>query len=84
MEELYKLFKGRLITYPNGVEGKIIGYTNDNLLIATEQNPMYSFRKFGKESHYIEEEFKDKKYRYCYVSEDTVEQQHGRQVRKIK
>lgn len=83
MEELYKLFKGKLITYPNGVEGKIIGYVDDNLLIATEQNPTYSFRKFGKQPHYIEEEYKDKKWRYCYLSEQTVEEQYGRQVRKL-
>ena len=82
MERLYKLYKGKVIKYPD-CEGILCGYTEDNLLMATEDKSQASFRKFGKESQFVEEEFKDGKYRYLYVSEKTVEEQHKKKGRKI-
>ena len=73
MERLYKKFKGRLVTYQDGQEGVICGWVNDNLLLALETKPIYSFRRFGKESHFLEEQYKESKYRYCYCSENDEE-----------
>lgn len=72
MEVIYNKYKG-LRVVQGGIEGVVCGFTPDNLLLAIEQHPDYSFRKFGKEEHFIEEGFKEKKYRYCYVLESLVE-----------
>jgi hypothetical protein len=78
MEEVYKKYKGKLVKYPEGVEGIVCGYTNDNLLIATHQKPIYGFRKFNKEESFVEEQYKDSHYKYCYCLEATLIAQYPR------
>jgi hypothetical protein len=77
MKIIYEKYKNKKVKYPNCF-GIVCGYCDDNILIATEQTPLYSFRKFGKDFHFIEEEFKNQKYRYCYVSENFLINLYGK------
>lgn len=85
MLRIYEKYKGMPVHHGE-IKGVICGFTDNNLIMATEQNPLYSFRKFDKEGHFVEEEYKDKKYRYSYILESTVEAQHNdiqRDKRKV-
>lgn len=75
MKILYEKWKNKKVNY-GGVFGFVCGYTDETLLIAMEFNPPYSFRKFGKQSHYISDEWKDSKYRYAYALESTLEKEY--------
>jgi hypothetical protein len=77
MKRIYDKYKGKLIKYSDGTEGVVCGFTYDSLLIATTQKPSYGFRKFGKEEPFIEENYKDSHYKYCYCLEATAITQHG-------
>jgi hypothetical protein len=70
MKIIYDKNKGKEFDYPE-CKGVICGYTDAHLLLATKTTTEYTFRKF-KEFHFIEEEFKDKSYRYCYVLESYL------------
>jgi hypothetical protein len=73
MEIIYNIYKGTPVSYNNDVLGVVCGYCDNNLLMATKQKPLYSFRLFDKKEHFIEPEFKSDTYRYCYVSESYLE-----------
>lgn len=73
MEQLFEIYKFKTFTHQDGVEGQIVGYCDNNLIGACECNPIYSFRRLDKNT-YIDEAYKDTKYRYFYVSEKTAEQ----------
>lgn len=76
MLRIYKKVKGKLIKYDN-CEGVICGYTDNRLLIAVEDKPECSFRqREAKQEMFVEEEFKDEKYRYVYCDEMIVYRQH--------
>jgi hypothetical protein len=74
LKAIYEKFKGQEI---NG--GKICGYNDTKLVVCREQKekqykngiPDSTFRKYDKE-HFIEQEFKDAKYRYFYINESEL------------
>lgn len=76
MQIIYNRFRDRQITYPDGVKGFIAGYVENNLLLATKDEPPYSFRKFNKKEHYVDEAYKSSEWRYCYLSEAFAERQY--------
>lgn len=73
MEMVYNKFKGRVVTFPDGISGIICGYVEDNLLLALTEKPIYSFRQFSKGFHFVADEYKGKEYRYCYCGEKEAE-----------
>jgi len=76
MQIIYEKYRDRQITYPDGVTGYIAGYVENNLLLATKDDPDYCFRKFDKKWHYVDEAYKSSEWRYTYCSEGTAEKQH--------
>lgn len=75
MKLAYEKLKGLKVTH-NETEGMLAGFCHDRLIAATLTNPHYSFRRLEKDT-FIEEEYKDAKYRYFYCSESFIEKQHG-------
>lgn len=73
METLYNKYKFKTFKHQDGVEGKIVGFCENNLIGACENcNPIYSFRRLDKNT-YIDENYRDNNWRYFYVSEKTAE-----------
>lgn len=66
----YKGFKVKCESY----SGTVCGINSDKILCATEENPQCAFRRTDKDT-WIEEEFKDKKYRYFYMDENILDKQ---------
>lgn len=81
MRILYDKWKNKKVNYGTHF-GFVCGYTPTTLVIAMETSPPYSFRKFGKEEHYITEEYKDSKYRYAYALESTLEKEYPNDVQR--
>lgn len=75
MKLAYQRLKGLEVTHGE-TKGVLIGFCHDRFIGATLTSPHYSFRRLEKDS-FIEEEYKDVKYRYFYISESYVENQHG-------
>ena len=71
MKKIYNLLKGKTVNFTDHT-GKVCGYTSNRLLIATESKPIFSFRQFDKGGAFVEDEFKDAKFRYCYANEIDV------------
>lgn len=76
MQIIYDKYKNKEITYQDGTVGIVCGFVQNNLLLATKEKPEYSFRRFDKGFHFVEEKYKGEEYRYCYCNESTVEKQH--------
>ena len=75
MDRVYKELRGKVIRY-DGYEGVVCGYSDGRYLAATMTKPMCSFRKKVEKDTFIEEEYKDVKYRYFYMNEaDMIKQQ---------
>lgn len=73
MKTLYEKYKFRTFTHQDNVEGIIVGYCNNALIGACENcAPIYSFRRLDKNT-YIDENYKDSRFRYFYCSENTAE-----------
>ncbi len=81
MRILYEHWKNKKVTY-GAHHGFVCGYTDETLLIAMETNPPYSFRKFGKQEHYIEDHYKESKYRYAYALESTLEKEYPNDIQR--
>ena len=71
MNRIYKTIKGKTVKFGE-YEGTICGFGDGTFIAATEQKPLYSFRKLDKGTT-IEEEYKDNKYRYFYVNESDIQ-----------
>lgn len=71
MKIIYDKLKGKKVVFPD-CEGLVCGYTENRLVIVTETHPRASFRRFDKGGGFIEEEYKDHKFRYCYADERDV------------
>lgn len=68
MEKIYLKFKGKEV---NG--GILCGYTQAHFILAVTSSSSSSFRKFDdKGDVFIEEEYKDSKYRYVYCNENDL------------
>lgn len=76
MEIVYKKYSGKQVKYPGEVEGIIVGYCDNNLIAACDScHPTYSFRRLDKNT-YIDENYKESKWRYFYVNESTMLRQY--------
>lgn len=75
MEKIYRKVKGRELVYA-GYKGIICGYSSSKFIIATTDKTDVAFRRFDKkEEPFIEEEYKDPKFRYCWCDErDFIKQ----------
>lgn len=76
MERIYNKYKDQEVTI-NGFTGKLAGYSEDRFLLAAENAPSYSFRRLDKGS-FIDEKYKDSKYRYWYCNETILDKQLGK------
>jgi len=75
MEKAYQKYKGVKVVHKD-YEGIVAGYTDDHLILACETSNRCSFRRLMKDT-FIQEEFKDVKYRYIYENESTVIKQRN-------
>lgn len=75
MKVTYEKYKEKSVVYPDGIEAVIVGYCDNNLIGACDCSPIYSFRRLDKNT-YIDEKYKETKWRYFYVSESTMIKQH--------
>jgi len=71
MEKLFQKFQGILIVHPN-YEGVVCGYNDTHFILAVETKDMDFFRILKKD-FYVQDEFKDPKYRYVFEDESTIE-----------
>ncbi|HSE99759.1 MAG TPA: hypothetical protein VLA48_02595 [Nitrososphaeraceae archaeon] len=77
MKILYDKYRKKSVKYEGGIEGIIVGFCDNNLIATCEEgcNPSYSFRRLDKNT-FIDEKYRDSKYRYFYVTESTMLKQH--------
>lgn len=71
MNRIYKTIRGKTVKFGE-FEGTICGFGDGTCIAATEQKPLYSFRKLDKGTVIEIEEYKDSKYRYFYVNESDL------------
>lgn len=79
MKEVYEKFKGTLIVHPS-YQGIVCGYTDSNFLLAVETKEIGKFFRVLKKDFFVEEEFKDSKYRYILEDERVIEKQLKEQL----
>lgn len=76
MERIYKQIRLKELTYPD-YSGVICGYVENMFILATLSKTDKSFRKFDKRAEpFIEEQYKDHKFRYVWADEAEVIKQH--------
>jgi hypothetical protein len=74
MEEMYENFKGTLVVHPH-YQGIVCGYTDTHFILAVETKETGKFFRVLKKDIFVEEEYKDQKYRYILEDERTIEKQ---------
>ena len=71
MKQLYQKIKGLHFTR-HDKDCVLVGYSDGHFILATETtNSTWFFRKTDKGT-FIEQEFKDPKYRYHYIDENEL------------
>lgn len=76
MNRVYRVIKGKELKY-HDYSGLIVGYVSDKFILATTDKTEKSFRKFDKRDiPFIEEEYKDSKFKYIWLDESDVYKQH--------
>ncbi len=71
MEEIYEELKGTLVVHDN-YQGVVCGYNDTHFILAIETKDENKFFRRLKKDFYIENEFKDLKYRYIFEDERTI------------
>jgi len=71
METLFNLYKGVLIVHPN-YQGIVCGYNETHFILAVETKDINNFFRALKKDFFIDEEYKDAKYRYIFEDESTI------------
>jgi histidinol phosphatase-like enzyme len=72
MNKVYKKLRLKEVVFSD-CSGVVCGYVSNRFIIAITTKLDKSFRKFDKEdTPFIEEEYKDVKYRYVYCDERDV------------
>lgn len=74
MKSVFDRFKGLKVENP-GYTGIVCGYTDCHIILAVETKIQGKFFRTLKKDFYVEEEFKDPKYRYIFEDESTIEKQ---------
>lgn len=77
MDKVYQKYRLKEVTN-NGYTGTLVGFSEDRFLLAAEEKdaPSYSFRRLDKGS-FVEEEYRDKRFRYWYVNENLLDKLFG-------
>ena len=75
-DRVYKKIKGRLIQH-NGYSGTVCGMCDGKYIAATLDRPSCCFRRLDKKTDsWVEDEYKDVKWKYFYVNEIEVHRQY--------
>lgn len=71
MEEIYEELKGTLIVHDK-YQGVVCGYTECHFILAVETKETGKFFRVLKKDFFVEDEYKDPKYRYILEDERTI------------
>ncbi len=74
MEEIYEELKGTLVVHDK-YQGIVCGYNDSHYILAVETKDVKNFFRVLKNDFFVEEEYKDTKYRYIFEDERTIEKQ---------
>lgn len=74
MEEIYENLKGTLIVHDK-YQGVVCGFTEAHFILAVETKEVGKFFRVLKKEFFVEDEFKDTKYRYIFEDEREIEKQ---------
>lgn len=74
MEEIYEGLKGTLVVHDK-YQGIVCGYTDSHYILAVETKDVENFFRVLKNDFFVEDEYKDSKYRYILEDERTIEKQ---------
>jgi hypothetical protein len=74
MEEIYEVLKGTMVVHDK-YQGIVCGYTDGHFILAVETKDVKKFFRVLKNDFFVEEEYKDAKYRYILEDERTIEKQ---------
>ena len=74
MEEIYNELKGTLVVH-NKYQGVVCGYAEAHFILAVESKDVKNFFRVLKNDFFVEEEYKDSKYRYVLEDERTIVKQ---------
>jgi hypothetical protein len=74
MEEIYEELKGTLIVHDK-YQGVVCGYTEGHFILAVETKEVGKFFRVLKKDFFVEEAYKDPKYRYILEDERTIVKQ---------
>lgn len=83
METLYKKYKGVEIVHPN-YKGVVCGYDDSRIILAVEttNDKDIFFRRLRKDDNvFIDDKYKDHKYRYVYEDEREIIKQTKNELR---
>lgn len=76
INRVYEIIKGKELKYQD-YSGLVIGYVSDKFILATTDKTGKSFRKFDRrDTPFIEEEYKNPKFKYVWLDEADVYKQH--------
>jgi len=89
VDRIYNRFKGKTFTQ-GGYTGELAGFCDGKYILAfdltqTDQaSPISSFRRLDKGS-FVEETYKDQKWRYVYINENQMDlQSRGKKKQTYK
>ena len=74
MEEIYEELKGTIVTHDK-YQGIVCGYSEAHFILAVESKDVKNFFRVLKNDFFVEEEYKDNKYRYVLEDERTIVKQ---------
>lgn len=74
MEEIYEELKGTLVVHDK-YQGVVCGYAEAHFILAVETKEVGKFFRVLKKDFFVEEGYKDPKYRYILEDERTIVKQ---------
>jgi hypothetical protein len=74
MEEIYENLKGTVVIHDK-YQGVVCGYSESHFILAVETKDTNFFRILKKMNFFVEEQYKDPKYRYVFEDEMIIEKQ---------
>ena len=71
MEEIYEAFKGTLVVHDK-YQGVVCGYNETHFILAVETDNKDRFFRALKKYFFVDEAYKDQKYRYIFENESEI------------
>lgn len=71
METLFQKYKGSLIVHDK-YKGEVCGFNETHFILAVETKDESNFFRRLKKDFFIEEEYRELKYRYIFEDESTI------------